>query len=711
MHRLTRLLGTTRTETAAVYRVATTEPDRTATVTVKRTQLGIRVGLDLGRSSTTVRTVYEAFDSIPAEHFLGTGERRDFVDLRGQIVPIKVWHECDSAKPAPFFLSSRGYGVRFDTTAVGRMAFGKVAEGSHCQLGTAPCEVRSGSSVVQACFKTASLSYEVYPGTPEQVVRAYAASVGRPPLPAPDQFALTKWRDSLGNETELIEDVDRFTGAGIPLGWVIVDNPWEVGGCAGSMAFDPTLFPDPARTIDGLHARGVRVMIWVSPVVRSGCGPDLYPLDRVVGSAEYRTIDLTDPAVVAGFEQRLRNLLTTSAVDGLKVDRGDEIDFELRTVAGGRGAAVHNLYPVLLAQAVKRAVSAARGSTTLPTLYRAGFTGSQRIVTGVWSGDLRGSWNGIENAIRSAQTAGLVGYSTWGSDVGGYTSSRLTADVFVRWSQLGAISPVLEIGGDGPNSTPWQLGGAAMEGLREAAILHYELFPYHYQLAREASRSGISILRPLALHYPADERSWDAEYELLVGTDLLAAPVTAPGTTARVYLPPGSWVDLGTGEALEGPVSLTRATPLDELPLYLRAGAAIPFNLREPDVWRAPWQLNDLFRAGRGAWLVAPGPAGAAGDSADYGSLRAVGVGGQLRIVLGRARRETQVVVLGNRTPSRVTIDGKEVARSASAATLRGARQGWLVARGRVPGVVLKLAPRNGRATVALVYRPSGGGG
>lgn len=243
-----------------------------------------------------------------------------------------------------------------------------------------------------------------------------------------------------------------------------------------------------------------------------------------------------------------------------------------------------------------------------------------------------------------------------------------------------------------------------MGGLRKAAVLHYELFPELYQLARRASATGVPVLRPPALQYPDDERAWGAGNELLVGPNLLAAPVTTSGTQAHVYLPAGDWVDLGTGAKLRGPRSLTRPTPIDELPLYLRSGTAIPYNLRTPDVWQAPWGLNDLFREGRGGWVVAPGPTGATGDSADYGSVRASATVKGLRVLLTRAPRETEVVVLGDRQPQKVTIGGRPFARASSAAALRGIEQGWVMRRGRLGGVLLKLAPAAGRAVVTLTY-------
>ena len=679
---LTNLLETASISNGARYTVETTDPSRTAIVTVVRTSRGLAIDLDLGQEGQRIRTVYEAFEASANEHFLGTGERRDNVDLNGTIEPLKVWDTCGTGKTAPFYLSSRGYGIRFETTAVGRIGFGRVQDANGCQLGTSPCEIASGVPVVQTCFKTQRLSYEVYAGTPARVTRSYMASVGRPPLPAPEAFALTKWRDRLTTSGEIDEDVSRFSAAGIPLGWIIIDNPWETGLCAGSLAFDPGLFPDPKATIESLHARGIKVMMWISPTVRSPCGLGNYPANRILGTETYQAIDLTDPAIAASFEERIRALLGLG-VDGFKADRGDEVDLEQQQLAGGYGADIHNAYPVLFAQSVNRASVAARG-TSVPTIFRGGYTGSQHLVTGAWGGDLRGSWDGLENAIRSAQTAGVVGYSTWGSDVGGYSSQELTADVFVRWTQLGAISPIFEVGGDGLNATPWNLGDGAMAGLKKAAILHYELFPYHYQLARTATSTGLSILRPLALQFPTDERAWQAEYELMVGPDLLAAPVRVPGTTADVYLPAGRWVDVQSGQRRAGPLSFRRATPLDELPLFLREGAAIPFNLRSPDVWGDPWRLNDLFHENRGGWLVAADARNrASGSSVDYGVIRAKGSPKGMQLQLTRARRETQVVVLGKR-PSTVVIDGRTVGRSRSRAELRGKRSGWLLKKATV---------------------------
>jgi len=204
---------------------------------------------------------------------------------------------------------------------------------------------------------------------------------------------------------------------------------------------------------------------------------------------------------------------------------------------------------------------------------------------------------------------------------------------------------VMEVGARGPNATPWTLGPAAMDGLRAAAVLHYELFPYLYRLIQ----ARLPVLRPLGYGFPADQASWSATYELLVGPDVLAAPVTGPGTTPDVYLPPGRWVDLYTGATVRGGRSFTRPTPLDEFPLYVRAGAVIPFNLRTPT--RSWWGINELTHPGRAGFLVTSGA----------------------RVDLAGQPRDVQLFVPAPHRPVRVTLGGKPVSFTWNAGPLPGA--------------------------------------
>jgi alpha-D-xyloside xylohydrolase len=700
-HAATRLLTRQRTAGGERFTLATDEPGRTIRLDVRRSGRGVGVSWAPVPDSD-VAVVYESFSASGSDHFLGSGQRDRWVDLRGTMVPLKVWNECRTNFPVPFVLSSAGWGLRLATSGVGRLGFPLAVDGPafHCELGTSTCPLASRVAAVQACVKARRLDYELYAGSPEQIVRLHSAAIGRPPLPPRSQFALIKWRDSVSREEELDDDVRQLRGRGIPLGWILLDNPWESHACIGSLEFDRDRFPDPAATIRRLHGLGVRFMLWVSPYLESGCPRGQYASGAIVGAGELQAIDLTDPQARAHYEERLRALFALG-VDGVKGDRGDEVDLEQTPLAGGSGTALHNVYARLFAQSVMTAMRRA-GRAGVATMFRSGAVGTQRVLPGVWAGDQHGTFDGLRAAVRMGQTAGVSGYPFWGSDVGGYgLEPRLTAEVFARWTQLGAISPILEVGGEGQNSRFWELGPTAVEAMRRSAILHYELHPYHYELARRAVATGVPILRPLAFHYPEDEKAWNAELQLLVGRDLLAAPVTDPGTRARVYLPAGAWVDLGRGTTHRGPGVFVRRTPLLELPLYLRSGSAIPFDLRLP-IWSQPWGLNDLSRPGRAGWLVAPGEVPFTARSTDYGAIAVAPTGSGLELRLRDTRREVQVVVLGAQGTTSVRADGRRLRQARSQEALRGRAQGWVSRPAPYRGLVLKLAPRRGAATVTI---------
>ncbi len=615
-----------------VYRVATTEPGRTATVTVRPTTTGADIAVSL-HPARNVTEVYDAFDTGTDDHFLGGGEHGDAVDLRGQIVPVKVDYHCSYA-PIPFFSSTAGWGIRLATQNVAAMAFPGSTGGSGCQgYQVSACSFPALTDRAEVCEQSSQLDENLYVGSFAQVLGDYEAETGPPVVPPQDELALIKWRDQINEPGDVLEDISKLQESKIPLGWVLVDNPWE--SCNGELTFDKSLIPDPAGLISSVHARGVRFMLWVSPLATCSQG---YP-GKPLGSSTRYVLDLRRRDVVAELQRRIRALVKLG-IDGVKADRGDEVDLE--SVTPG----LTNTYPLLYAQAVMDALP--KGAAAI---FRAGTVGSAAIVPGLWAGDQPEEFVGLQRAIVSGETAGMSGFPTWGSDIGGYAGPPyVTENVFVRWAQLGAVSPVMEVGGQGQNATPWTLGSDAMAGLRDAAVLHYELFPYMYGLLSHHQ----PVIEPLGYAFPADPGSWGANYEFLVGPSLLAAPVTGPGTTPSVYLPPGKWVDLYAGEVVKGGgAAFTRPTPMDQFPLYARVGAVIPFNLRTATgSW---WRVNDLTHPGRAGFLATDGA----------------------RLDLTGQPAHVQVFVPAATRPGRVTIGGHVVP--------------WRWNAGPLPGVVIRV--------------------
>jgi alpha-glucosidase (family GH31 glycosyl hydrolase) len=242
----------------------------------------------------------------------------------------------------------------------------------------------------------------------------------------------------------------------------------------------------------------------------------------------------------------------------------------------------------------------------LVRFVRSGWTGVHRYAPVVWGGDPTTGWgfDGLRSQVTQALTMGLSGISLWGSDIGGFftlSDQRLTPELLARWIQFGAVSGVMRTKAEGislagPRPQIWE--PATLPVWRRWAKLRTQLYPYLVAADREYRRSGMPIMRHLALAYPRDRRAVASDDAFLFGPDLLAAPVVRPGQRRRrVYLPRGRWVDLWrsadyvrrTGGLRLGPARLLAGgrrvrlpAPLAELPLLARAGTLLP--LLPPDV-------------------------------------------------------------------------------------------------------------------------------
>jgi alpha-glucosidase/alpha-D-xyloside xylohydrolase len=127
---------------------------------------------------------------------------------------------------------------------------------------------------------------------------------------------------------------------------------------------------------------------------------------------------------------------------------------------------------------------------------------------------------------------------------------------------------------------PSEMNNAAIEPIcKKYAELRYQLMPYTYTLAAEARETGLPLMRAMWLHYPNDEKVRGLGTQYLWGRDLLVAPVFQKGAAKRdVYLPEGVWCDWWSGKMETGPKTVARDVDLETMPIYVRAGAIIPFD-------------------------------------------------------------------------------------------------------------------------------------
>ena len=311
--------------------------------------------------------------------------------------------------------------------------------------------------------------------------------------------------------------------------------------------------------------------------------------------------DFSRQAGVDAYASVLRRIVETGH-DGWMEDFGEYTPLD--AVASERtGTAVHNHYPTAFHCAVRDIVAERLRTRPLVRFQRSGWTGSAKCADDVWGGDPTTTFgfDGLSSAVRQALSIGLSGVSRWGSDIGGYDTigndPKLTPELLARWIQLGAVSGVMRMKKTGleippyVRPQPWTPRRSAI--WRRYTKLHTQLYPYLRAGDAQYRRTGLPLMRALVLRDPRDARGAAREDQFLLGDDLLAAPVLRAGARSRsVYLPRGRWLDAraaltydaaGDGafhvagaRALRGGRTVRAQAALDELPLYVRAGAVLP---------------------------------------------------------------------------------------------------------------------------------------
>ncbi|ROT31120.1 TIM-barrel domain-containing protein [Micromonospora sp. HM5-17] len=535
--------------------------------------------LPFGRSLVdgAVAAYHESFVAPGDERFVGLGEKFTPLDKRGQ--RALMWNfdafgsESDRAhKNVPLYLSNRGYGILVDS--------GMPVEFDICQ---------STHSCVQILVPDDLIDYYVLAGpTPAEILDRYDALTCRPALPP--KWAFGTWISSgfvRDSQERVLDRARRIRERGIPCDVLHLDCYWQVAGAWSDLRWDTAQFPDPAGMLATLAAQGFRVCLWINPYVMTGSPryaeaaeagyflrrPDgsVYVADTWHGSHPAGAIiDFTNPAAVEWFTGLLRPLLA-QGVAVLKTDFAEGVPADAVASNGMTGVELHNVYSLLFNDVVSAVTEEVVGHRMV--WARSSYLGGQRHAA-QWSGDVNATYPAMASTLRGGLSHGLSGVPFWSHDTGGFHGTP-TPDLYVRWAQFGALSPLVRFHGT-TSRLPWDFPAEAERGAVDALRLRYRLLPYLYSAAVTAARTGTPMLRALLVDSPDDPAAWGAELEYRLGTDLLVAPMISPDGRRYVYLPAGEWVDFWTGEVHPGGRHLRVSRPLEQIPLFVRYGALIP---------------------------------------------------------------------------------------------------------------------------------------
>ncbi len=446
------------------------------------------------------------------------------------------------------------------------------------------------------------------PSLPE-VTRRYAALTGRAPLPPLWALGYHQCRWGYQYEAEFRELAARFAAADVPVSALWYDIDYMDG--YRLFTWDRVDFPDPAGLNRDLKAAGIRAVTIVDPGVKREPGYAVYESGRewkafcqTAGGREYvgkvwpgDTVfpDFTLEVARDWWASWLAEFLREGAVDGAWLDMNDpatgysrteEMRFQHGAIPHDR---YHNQYAHFMAMASRAACDRLDSDGRPFLLTRSACAGTQRY-SAVWTGDNASNWKHLRMALPCSLNLSLSGVAFNGPDVGGFMDDA-SAELLVRWHQACCLFPFFRnhsIRHSRPQE-PWQFGPGPLAAMRGAIRVRYRLLPYLYQCFFTHWLDGDPVIRPLLYHHAGPEYV-DLDDQYLVGDTLLVAPILhgegqgpelvrngVKHQERSVALPPGWWFDLNRGEWVQGGRVIPYAAALDELPLFARDGAVLPY--------------------------------------------------------------------------------------------------------------------------------------
>ncbi len=419
----------------------------------------------------------------------------------------------------------------------------------------------------------------------------YVKVAGR--IPLPPRFAFGAWwsRYWAYSDQELRDLVTGFHQNNVPYDVFVIDMDWhktfgrnfgeqDASGHAkgwSGYSWDNALFPDPKDFLSELHNEGLKVTLNLHPA--SGVQPweDAYPqFAKNMGidpaTQKYVPFDLTDRKFAENYMNLLHHPLEAQGVDFWWLDWQQEGDTK---VAG--------VNPTWWLNYMHFTDQEREGKRPL-LFHRWGGLGNHRYQIG-FSGDTVSVWDSLAFQPGFTAQAANVGYAYWSHDIGGHMPGAVDPEILTRWIQFGIYSPILRThttkNADAERRI-WAYPEPYSGLMRDAFQQRYAMEPYLYTEARRTYDTGIAFLRPLYYDYPQAADAYTNNGEYLFGDSLIVAPVTKPSNSPAhhavqsVWLPEGDWIEQPTGTVFHGPVSQQSNYEVDQIPVFVKAGAIVP---------------------------------------------------------------------------------------------------------------------------------------
>jgi len=570
---------------------------------------GVAITPQTGKTVSLIHTFHNdsnrgfKFLLRPGEKIFGTGERSIPMDRRSYRLTLfnNPWYGYSTNADAlnfsvPFIMSSLGYAIFFDNPSKGYLDIGKTEE-----------------QVLEYGTMSGELSFYVIGGKSfDDILSAYQLLVGTQQLPP--RWAMGNFMSRFGylNEIQTREIFNQMKKDSIPFDAVIFDLFWfgdSIQNTLGNLDWvNKKAWPNPAKMIGDFKKDGVKTILITEPFIINSTPNYASAKNILATNKQGQPYELQDfyfgkGGLIDIFRKDARQWFWAKykkqmdiGVTGWWGDLGEpekhpadmyhnlaDLGFKRKFSANE----VHNLYGYYWSKMVYENFAKQYPNQRLFHLNRSGYAASPRYGSFPWSGDVSRSWDGLKAQLPLMLGTSLSGIPYIHADAGGFAGGDGDADLYIRWLQFAAFTPIFKphgtaLGDVNPSvqnipSEPAMWPEPTKSIARQAVEQRYQLLPYNYTLCYQQAVKGKPLVKPMFFVDENDTALFRAEDQYMWGEALLVSPVLEKNATSRkLYLPEGDWYNYFSMKKTTGGQWFNQALAVNHIPVFVKAGSFIP---------------------------------------------------------------------------------------------------------------------------------------
>lgn len=545
----------------------------------------------------------------PAEAIYGFGLQLDGIKKSKVVLDLNVDHWAKGGgrthAPVPFYISSRGYGVLFNTARFLKV-YVQVHNRRDSPNNPLPVDrnpppeepaprrwsAQPGGDAVEAYLRAKGLEILVFSGKDMQDIVArynlYCGGGALPPL-----WGLGFWHrvpaDYTADQTR--QEVRDFNTHDIPLDVIGLEPGWMTRSYPCTYEWQPHRFPDPTGFTQELLSQGIRLNLWINPYVspEGKLYEKLYPYSgsHLVWLGLVPDYTLSEPGKILSRQFKEDHL--DLGISGYKIDEVDGYDRWLwpehaSFPSGTTAETMRQAYGMIMQKLLYQELFHSSNIRTWSNV-RSSNAGASGYPFVIYSDSYQHSQ--YITGISAASLGGIL----WTPEV----RQASDADEWLARIQTVCFSPMAKLNAWASGTKPWQYESVTGD-VRDVIRLRLRLLPYLYTAFANYNRHGVPPMRAMILERESGQgdeavvhgmldgvgnpyaESLDVEKndQFMFGPSILVAPYYENHSASRkVTLPRGNWYDFHTGQFVGNGTVIEVNTP-DRIPLFVKEGAVIP---------------------------------------------------------------------------------------------------------------------------------------